>query len=68
MSEKETVVIELTRSSHPEFVYFGTTTVRGKQIAKHGTDKMEMYNWADKVKAAGEPYGFTFQVHDQMGI
>lgn len=59
--------ITITRSSHPEFKYFVSTTVEGRQFATRTQTSQAAWEWVESLIEQGAKYEITFTVDDQTG-
>ena len=60
--------IKVTLSSHPDFVYFAETTVRGRQFATRGDTKEEIGSWIARLVKSGERHGIEFRLVDEVNL
>jgi hypothetical protein len=54
--------ITITRSSHPEFEFFASTIVKGRQLSVRTHTYEEAYEWAETVMRQGLAYGVAFSL------
>jgi hypothetical protein len=62
------IPIVVTHSSHPDFKYFLTTTVMGRQFARRPNTKEELENYIAAIVRQGETLDLTFRLDDPEGI
>jgi len=52
------ITVTVTKSSHPDYDLFATTTINGRQFAKRGS-QAEIDAWYDKIAIAADKKGAT---------
>jgi hypothetical protein len=62
------IPITITHSSHPEFKYFLSTTVMGRQFARRPNTIEEIETYVSAITRQGEALGLSFCVVDDEGI
>jgi len=62
------IPIMVSHSSHPDFKYFLTTTVMGRQFARRPNTIEEIQAYVSAIKRQGEALELSFCVVDDEGI
>lgn len=62
------IKIVVTASSHPDFKYFASTQVKGRQFAKRGDTKEEIGAWIAMLVKSGEKHGISFRLVDEVNL
>lgn len=58
------VTVTIIRSSHPDYEYFASFKLKGKQFAKRGS-KAEVDQWVNDItKVAHDRFGTVFDIQD----
>jgi len=52
------ITVTVTKSSHPDYDLFGTTTIKGRQLTKRGS-QAEIDAWYDTIATAAAKQGWT---------
>jgi hypothetical protein len=60
----KTVTATITRSSHPDFELFASTSIGGRQHGCRG-DRARVNRWLDELRTAAGKAGFTVVVKDE---
>lgn len=59
------LIVNVSRSSHPEFVYFAEVSHQGRQMAGRFNTRAEVAEWVQKLRDAGKERQITFTVNDE---
>jgi hypothetical protein len=61
------ITLTIIHSSHPEFRYFGSMHVSGRQISKQTQTAEEMEAWKDTAREVAKSWGYQLNVVDETG-